>query len=526
MKKLWLFLVFLLLTYGSVFASPFPDPAVLNANPELLPPPIEGDFPEQSSFELEKRRRPVTDPEHMDLGNASGIYHYTPKADLSSVEPFPEFSESANSFPGFGGFTTDSTVIGSLNVTNDDNQDVEPTIIAIEKNGTVYTTTAYFKYLDNGDPRLYYSTTTDFSSFSSAQLPLPWGYTWSVDPLLDENWYTNGIAPKRIYLTGLLIDYVPSYTRKSAIALWHSDNGGISWSWPTIVAEGTNTSGNVDKPDVAISWHSGSRGYVYVAYVILNGSNSELWIKRSTDGGLTFPVARLVEVRYINGAQVVVSPYSGNVYVIWTDFEINAIQMSTSYNYGLTWTVPETPASGNMLKPADYINGPMKAGSIPMARFNWVANKVSIVWHECATTFSSYCPDTDVYYMAKSPSGWQPKVTVNDVTTGDQFMPALDFDSTGNMIVTFYDRRDDWQNIGYHLYSARINSGGNRLEPNIRVSTFQSDPRKYPYTVDGKYFIGDYQDVWSQDFGGVEYYLPSWVGIPDDGDIWISAIQP
>ncbi|OGW47726.1 MAG: hypothetical protein A2Y66_08535 [Nitrospirae bacterium RBG_13_41_22] len=161
-----------------------------------------------------------------------------------------------------------------------------------------------------------------------------------------------------------------------------------------------------------------------------------------------------------------------------------------------------------------------------MARFNWVANKVSIVWHECVTAFSSYCPDTDVFYIAKSPSGWQSKVKVNDVTTRDQFMPALDFDLTGNMIVTFYDRRGDWQNILYHLYSARINSSGNRLEPNIRVSTFQSDPRKYPYTVDGKYFIGDYHDVWSQEHSGVEYYFPSWVGITNVGDIWMSAIQP
>ena len=102
-------------------------------------------------------------------------------------------------------------------------------------------------------------------------------------------------------------------------------------------------------------------------------------------------------------------------------------------------------------------------------------------------------------------------------------MPALDFDLTGNMIVTFYDRRDDSQNILYHLYSARIDSSGNRLEPNIRVSTFQSDPRKY--TVD-KNFIGDYHDVWCQAHSGVEYYFPSWVGITNVGDIWMSAIQP
>ena len=72
-------------------------------------------------------------------------------------------------------------------------------------------------------------------------------------------------------------------------------------------------------------------------------------------------------------------------------------------------------------------------------------------------------------------------------------MLALDFDLTGNMIVTFYDRRDDSSNIKYHLYSARIDSSGIRLEPNIRVSTFQSNPQNY--TVDPR-FIGDYHDIW------------------------------
>jgi hypothetical protein len=168
----------------------------------------------------------------------------------------------------------------------------------------------------------------------------------------------------------------------------------------------------------------------------------------------------------------------------------------------------------------------MKAGSLPMARFNWVANKVSIVWHECATTCSSTSSDTDVYYSSKSPYGWQTKARINDVTTRDQFKPALDFDSSGNMLVTFYDRRGDTQNIKYDLYSARIDSSGNRLEPNVRVSTFQSDPTKYTKDTGEANSIGDYQDVWLQSQSGVEYYFPSWVGIPNNGDIWMSAIQP
>ncbi|MEJ2697996.1 MAG: hypothetical protein P8013_15290, partial [Candidatus Sulfobium sp.] len=334
---------------------------------------------------------------------------------------------------------------------------------------------------------------------------------------------------KWMYLTGLVTDGPPKYYGYdySRIVLWRSDTGGNSWYSPITVAQGSYSTGNVDKPDVAVSWYSGTRGYVYAAYVILNGTASELWVKRSTNGGSTFPDAALVEVGWINGAQIIVSPSSGNVYVIWTDFTRDAIRMSTSYNSGLAWTaaetVPGTGKPGSMLKPDDRISGDMKAGSLPMARFNWVANKVSIVWHECATTCTSTSSDTDVYYSSKSPYGWQTKVRINDVTTRDQFMPALDFDSSGNMLVTFYDRRGDTQNIKYDLYSARIDSSGNRLEPNVRVSTFQSDPRNY--YVDPR-SVGDYQDVWSQNQGGIEYYFPSWVGIPNNGDIWMSAIQP
>ena len=93
-------------------------------------------------------------------------------------------------------------------------------------------------------------------------------------------------------------------------------------------------------------------------------------------------------------------------------------------------------------------------------------------------------------------------------------MPALDFDTTGNLVVTFYDRRDDPGNFLYHVYMVRINSNGGNLQPNTRISTFQSDARSYS---SGSYqrFIGDYQDIWDQVIAaGGEYYFPVWVGIP------------
>jgi len=157
-----------------------------------------------------------------------------------------------------------------------------------------------------------------------------------------------------------------------------------------------------------------------------------------------------------------------------------------------------------------------------MAKFNPVANRISVVWHELEQPGSS---TADVYYISKSGSKWQPaKVRINDVQANDQFMPALDTDLTGNLIVTFYDRRNDPSNILYQVFSVRIDPNGNRLEPNQPVSTFQSDPRR---TSDN--FIGDYQDSWSQSYSGPYYYFPASVGIPPgaaSADIYVSAINP
>jgi hypothetical protein len=110
-------------------------------------------------------------------------------------------------------------------------------------------------------------------------------------------------------------------------------------------------------------------------------------------------------------------------------------------------------------------------------------------------------------------------------TYRDQFMPALDYDTNGNVIVSFYDRRDDSSNIKYHMYVSHISATGGSLGPNLRVSTFQSDPTPYPNK-----FIGDYQDIWCEpETGtGTDYFLDSWVGISSQsiGDIYLSLIGP
>ena len=348
--------------------------------------------------------------------------------------------------------------------------------------------------------------------------------------MLDANVYTSGMAPGRVYLSGLLFDG-PQGVYNTAIAVWFSDDGGKTWSNPPKYVQNKSGPPLLDKPDIVVSWHPGTLGHVYVAYVTYDGTpNGQLFVARWKNKDLNFeqPVPVPMATGNINGAQILVDKYSGYVYVIWTDFGANAIKMSTSTNYGANWSSPETVTSGNLLSgsDADMLNGGVRAPSVPMARYNWIAQKTCIVWHE--RQFGTNPPKTDVYYRSKSPYGWQQtKTRVNDVTTNDQFLPALDFDTSGNLIVTFYDRRNDGAaNMKFHEYMSRIDPNGNRLQPDTRISADPFDPRTY---TDKPSFVGDYQDIWDWTYTFGQYYVSVWVGLTKAtgyGDIYLSAIQP
>lgn len=458
----------------------------------------------------------------------SGVAHYSHLRDWGFMPDTSQSIPLTQPFLGSEGLAATSALTRTDNMTSDSYQDIEPSVIAYNSNGTIYRTTAYVKILTDGiTPRNYYSTTADYTTFYKGALALPSGYTRSADPLMAKNAYNGGIAPGKIYLSGIVYNPNPPGTNTfgapNGIAVWRSDDGGRNWSQPSLASVNTDSAYFLDKPAVAVSWHSASLGYVYVAYTKFNytGTIRTLYVAKSIDGGLTFSASVAVgssTSNAINGAQVLVNKNYGHVYVLWTDFTAKKIYMSTSTNYGQSWSAAEIVAAGNMFKA--NINGGVKVGSLPMARFNWVANKICVVWteHESATSTK-----TDIYYTAKGATGgWQTKVLINDVVTNDQFMPALDFDTTGNMAVTFYDRRDDINNKLYHLYMARINSNGQNLQPNARISTFQSNPAIYTQYQN---FIGDYQDLWDQSSGGENYYS-AWVGIPSTGDIFMSVIVP
>jgi len=425
----------------------------------------------------------------------------------------------APSSEGFSLGTLAAQSLFTVGVTNDLQHDVEPSIISAL--GSNATSTCYIKRTNAGPFRNFSGFTTDFSTWTRKVLPIPAGYTYSADPLQDANVFDTGVAPRRIYCVGIIYNGAPTATPNS-IGVWRSDDGGNNWSSPTLVATNNSTTFFLDKPDVGVSWYSGTRGYVYVAYVRVNNGNpnlSELFVARSTNGGVSFSTPVRVAQGLFQGPQMLGGPFGGRIYVVWTDLTNERLLMAWSDNLGASWTAPEVVASGDFLSgsTADRLNGNVRAVTLSAARYNSVDNSIGVVWHEKVSG------TTDVYFARKNASGWSAKRRINPLTANDQFMPALDFDTTGNYVVTYYDRSQDASNLKYREFWVQIDASGTILDWDEVAGGFESDPSQYFQN-----FIGDYQDIWWWSFSDTwgDRFNGVWIGRPSTRvNPYVSGIQ-
>ncbi len=278
----------------------------------------------------------------------------------------------------------------------------------------------------------------------------------------------------------------------------------------------------MDKPHITVSGQPATRGHIYFSYRQAGGAL--VMRKYGNTGWSAVSTISNVNAGLIFGVQMVVSPYSGNLYAFWTDFTDDRIKWARSSNQGTTWSGAANFSNANNLVRGYLVGGNIRAPSFPIIRFNWVGiPRISVVWHECSIpplgTFASLdcTADSNVYYASLGSSGSTNKVRIDDSTQGDQFLPAVDFDVTGNLVSTFYDTR--LGGSGYHLYRAYINSGGSTIVPNADVSLANS--------ATGTAFIGDYHEVWSTTVNGISTWIASWsrVGSPNQ-DIFLSPLTP
>ena len=411
---------------------------------------------------------------------------------------------------GPGGFPPDEV---QVSFTSD--HDVEPVAISTTIGPQIFTATVFLRMPNppagREYPTLWYTRRYDYSgSILGGQLPVSPAYHSYADPFLAGNLFGGGLYPNRIYNVGIM--HNGQGNPGSAIGLWPSDDGGLTWGGPTVVANDSSGTAFLDFPKVAVSSNWSSMGTVYVMFsrlVLAPPGSVEIYVARSVDGGASFaPPVQVASGPSLGGHAVVVEPWTGKVVALWIDYLAQQIKMSQSPDLGASWLAAQvifTPTSPHTFF-LGYTSDGIRIYTTLMAAYNYATGQLGMVWHEFGGSTRG-----DIFFSLRDTNGvWRAKSLVNDVLTNDQFFPSIAFNNAGKGLIAFYDRRDDPTNEAFRLYGVTLDAAGN-LGANFPMTQFSSKARNYPQN-----FVGDYQQTCSWEYPDGREYVSTFVGNKTD----------
>ncbi len=308
----------------------------------------------------------------------------------------------------------------------------------------------------------------------------------------------------------------------SLLEVMKSTDGGKTFSPPV------NAGIIVDKPWITADPDSDT---IYaIADTVVNGG-SAVSITKSVDGGTTFSRSTPIGTNKQGGITnaPVVGP-AGEVYVAWLTTVCNdprctsftdQFQFNRSLDGGNTW-VAGIRIDDHVPTPF-VLNGGVLAAQIPSAAVDRSSGpfrgRIYVVGPD--SRFGS----SDILLYSSSDRGdtWRPPVRVNDDAPGDgadQFLPFVNVDGRGTVLVTFLDRRTDIPNVNYAMYLATSTDGGASFGPNVRVSDGFFSPGTWPQS--GFEFVGDYNGTV---LGGNQIH-PIWADARSgDLDVYTQALD-
>jgi hypothetical protein len=302
-------------------------------------------------------------------------------------------------------------------------------VVCIANDGTIYATNLYFG--NGNDGGLYVSHSSVASPGLTAANTI--GVQVHPDPnstvFEDKQWIavdnSNSAFAGTVYVSWTRFD------SSNRIMLSKSSNGGVTWSAPIQVSDAA-FNGAVQGSQVAV----GPDGAVYVAYhVAYVGNKGIQWVHKSTNGGASF------------GARFQATP------------QYNEPTFSSQYRKNSFCQMVINPVSG-------YISMcyPDQPKGQTGAEVRFVRST-----SPGGTTFTS-------------------PISVNNVTTGNQFFPAIAVDELGHLHMRWIDTRNTGVNNSLDCYASRSTDNGTTWSPNSRLSATS-------WSVGTSTFIGDYGGV-------------------------------
>ncbi len=232
-------------------------------------------------------------------------------------------------------------------------------------------------------------------------------------------------------------------------------------------------------------------GNLYVGWVEWQIDKSIMLFSRSTDAGQSWSAPMRIDAHAglprddngsLGGFMLTVAP-DGSLYVIWNDG--NSIVLTESHDGGKTFSHPQPIIETAPPYFGDVPGVSRVEGFAQIASGKYADNRARlyVAWSDYRNG------DVDVFLSSSDDGGhtWSPATRVNNdpVHDGvDQFYQSLAVDPiTGSIYVMFYDRRSDPKNEKLTITLARSNDGGRSFRNYAWTST--------PWDGQGA-FIGDY----------------------------------
>jgi len=267
------------------------------------------------------------------------------------------------------------------------------------------------------------------------------------------------LSPSRIVVLALALAVVVPIFRFPAPA------GAEVFGIPDIRVDDSLFDGTDQRsPAVAL----GPGGLVYVAYVEVTATDmGDIYIARSSDGGLTFPDRAKVDDDTTTAFQTnpsVAVGSGGAVYVAWEDYRQRTsdaeIYFSASYDGGFTWGDGLQNMNDAIVNDNPGIINDIETEPVVRA---FGANAVFVMWTDTRRTHP------DIYFDGSGDGGasWGPDVLVNDdVGNAPQANPSLAVNETGGLYAAWRDRRQS----GDEIFFSRSGDGGATWSLNLQVN--------------------------------------------------------
>lgn len=321
------------------------------------------------------------------------------------------------------------------------------------------------------------------------------GYSGTGDPVLGFD------SSGNLYYAG--IAFTRTFVGRSAIFVAKSTDGGLSWSSTAIriVAQGDGISTFHDKEWLCVDRDT---GYVYVAWAsfhLLTGAT--ILFSRSTDGGNVWsPVWEIVSDlpggQLDNQGTFLATDSEGTIHLVWIDFSQNQIQYVFSTDEGLSFSSPVSIAN---IVPIPYTlnNNSYRTPTLPQLAIDRGEGKykdsIYVTWNDGSGL------DADILMIHSRDRGasWSEPVRVNQDEIGnlkDQFFHGLSVAPGGEVLLNFYDRRDDVNNTMLTMYYGISRDGGQSFKDHrLSDASFTGEAGGGSWLgqqTGGDAFIGDY----------------------------------